>query len=160
MTGFLGTLIGRYQGQLARNRNRPFLRAAMAASALVATADGRITFSERMRMDQILENLEALKVFDPHEGVNLFNEFADALLEDPGAGHETALAAIEPLARDAETAALVLRVCLAISAADGEVSDKEQAEILALCARLGVDPKDCGLFIGGAEGVSDAAPGG
>ena len=47
MAGFLSTLMGVFREQLERNRNRPFLRATMAASALVAMAEGRVTFPER-----------------------------------------------------------------------------------------------------------------
>ena len=113
MAGFLSTLTSVFREQLERNRNRPFLRATMAASALVAMADGRVTFPEQVRVDQILETLEALKVFDPHEGVNLFNGFADAIRESSKAGRDAAVRAIEPVARDPETAALILRICLA-----------------------------------------------
>jgi tellurite resistance protein len=147
MSGFLTTLRTRYHQQLERNRNRPFLRATMAASALVAMADGKVTFSERVRIDQILETLEALKVFDPHEGVNLFNEFADAIRANSKIGRAAAVRAIEPVAGDPETAALILRICLAISEADGEVDLIEQIEIVTLCSRLGLEPKDCGLYI-------------
>ena len=87
MTGILADLVDRYQEHLERLKNRAFLRATMAACALVAVADGRVTFSERVRVDQILETLEALRIFDPHEGVNLFNEFVDAIRAHPRDGH-------------------------------------------------------------------------
>ena len=147
MSGFLTTLRTRYRQQLERNRNRPFLRATMAASALVAMADGKITFPERVHIDQILETLEALKVFDPHEGVNLFNEFTDAIRANSKIGRAAAVHAIEPVADDPETAALILRICLAISEADGAVDMDDQIEIVTLCSRLGLEPKDCGLYI-------------
>ena len=147
MAGFLSTLKSVFREQLERNRNRPFLRATMAASALVAMADGRVTFPEQVRVDQILETLEALRIFDPHEGVNLFNGFADAIRESSEAGRDAAVGAVEPVARDPQTAALILRICLAICEAGGEVSMVDQIEIVTLCSRLGIDPRDCGLYI-------------
>lgn len=147
MAGFLSTLMSRYRVQLERNRNRPFLRGTMAASALVAMADGQVTLPERVRVDQILETLEALKVFDPHEGVNLFNDFVDAIRESSKGGREAAFADVERVARNPETGALILRICLAISEADGEVAMVDQIEIVTLCSRLGIDPRDCGLYI-------------
>ena len=81
MAGFLASLLKGYRAQLERRRNEPFLQAVMAASALVATADGEVAFSQRVRVDQILETLEQLKVFDPHEGVNLFNAYAEKILD-------------------------------------------------------------------------------
>ena len=62
----------------------------MAASALVATADGDISFGERVRLDQILETLEALKVYNPHDGVDLFRDYSEVILESPKKGHAAA----------------------------------------------------------------------
>lgn len=63
----------------------------MAASALVATADGDVDFGERVRLNQILETLEALKVYDPHDGVDLFRDYPEAILESPKEGHAAAV---------------------------------------------------------------------
>ena len=147
MAGLLRTLLTDYQKELERHRNRPFLRATMAACALVATADGEVTFGERIRVDQILETLEALKVFDPHEGVNLFNEFTENTLADPKQGRDDAIRAVQAVAGKPDTADLLIRICLAISAAEGERSLVTQIEIVMLCDLLEVDPKDRGLYI-------------
>ena len=146
MSGFLDNLTSFYQERLARLRNRPFLKATMAASALVAIADGSVTFSQRMRMDQILETLTALKVFDPHEGVDLFNDYVREILDSPKEGREAAIRAITAGARDEESKRLMIRVCLAISEASGEIGLVEQIEIVSLCSLLGVDPGTCGLY--------------
>ena len=58
-------LIDGYHDMMRRYRNGPLLEGVMAACALVATSDGRVSLSERVRVDQILETLDALKVFDP-----------------------------------------------------------------------------------------------
>jgi len=150
--GFLNTLINNFQDGLERNRNRPFLKATMAACALVATADGKVSLGERVRVDQILETLEALKIFDPHEAVDLFNGFSDAILESPHEGHDLALAALAEVTDDVETKALIIRICCAISEVkhpDGEKNmiAADQIEIVTLCSRLGVDPKTCGLYV-------------
>ena len=146
MTGFLDNLTSYYQERLDRLRNRPFLKATMAASALVAIADGSVTFSQRMRMDQILDTLTTLKVFDPHEGVDLFNDYVREILDSPKEGREAAIRAITAGARDEESKRLMVRVCLAISEASGEIGLVEQIEIVSLCSLLGVDPGTCGLY--------------
>ena len=147
--GFLRSLLDQFHEELERNHNRPFLRATMAACALAASADGKITFGERVRVDQILETLDSLKIFDPHEGVDLFNEYTDRILESPKEGRKRAFEAIEDVARDDETKALILRVCCAISeanAADGEKNLVDQIEIVSLCSRLNIKPEACGLY--------------
>ena len=146
MAGFLSSLITDFQVQMERHRNRPFLRGAMGACALVASADGAVSFSERVRIDQIVETLEALKVFDPHEAVDLFNEFTDAILEDPKSGRAKALEAIQSVADNPETAQLLIRICIAVSEAKSERLLVDQIEIVMLCSVLGVDPKEFGLY--------------
>lgn len=147
MSGFLKTLIDNYEEHLERVRNRPFLEATMAACALIAIADGEVTFDERVRVDQILMTLDQLQVFDPHEGIDLFNDYAEAIQDRPREGREKAWQAIGLLDMDDETKALMLRICLAISAAKGEMPMSDQIEIVSLCSRLGIDPSDCGLYI-------------
>lgn len=147
--GFLRGLLDQFHEELERNHNRPFLRATMAACALAASADGKVSFGERVRVDQILETLDSLKIFDPHEGVDLFNEFADAILETPEIGRKQAFAVLEDMAGDDDTKALILRICCAISeadAVDGEKNLIDQIEIVSLCSRLGIKPEACGLY--------------
>lgn len=147
MPGVLSSLKSLYRDQMERQQNRPFLEAVMSASALVSSAGGPVSLSERMRLDQIINALEELKVFDPHEAVNLFNEYAQAIRETPETGREQAYARIAPLAQDPETAALILRICLGILQVEGENNMTEQIEIVSLCSRFGIDPSDCGLYI-------------
>ncbi len=147
--GFLRSLLDQFHEELERNHNRPFLRATMAACALAASADGKITFGERVRVDQILETLDNLKIFDPHEGVDLFNGFADAILETPETGRKQAFDVLKDVAKDDETKALILRICCAVSevnAEDGEKNLVDQIEIVSLCSRLGIKPESCGLY--------------
>ena len=68
--------------------------AAMAACALVSVASGSVSFRHRVHVDRLMDTLDALRVFDPHEGVELFNQFVDALKADPEAGHRHALEVI------------------------------------------------------------------
>ena len=105
MSGFLASLLSDYGQQLERHRNRRFLRATMAACALAAAADGEVSFSERMRVDQIFATLRDLEVFDPHEAVDLFNDYARAILESPRQGHERALKAVHAATADRDPAA-------------------------------------------------------
>jgi len=147
MSGFLKNLKRNYQSHMERQKNRPFLEGVMAACAMVATADGEVSFAKRVRVDQILQSLQQLQVFDPHEGIDLFNDFTDLILEHPATGHETAFLAMDRVARDAENGALMLRICVAICEADSESRLADQIEVVSLCSRLGLDPTDLGLYI-------------
>ena len=145
MTDFIGSLTGFWRERLERQRNRPFLKAVMAACALVAVADGEVSLGQRLRMDRILETLTRLKVFDPHEGVDLFNYYVDAILTSPKEGHLETVRVIQAAAGDDETRQLLIRVCIAISEAGGSMGLVEEIEIISLCGLLDVDPESCGL---------------
>jgi tellurite resistance protein len=158
MPGFLASLLNDYEAQMERHRNRPFLKASMAACALAAVADGSPTFSERIRVDQILETLETLKVFDPHDGVELFNKYSKGILEAPRDGRAKALAAVQAVTKNTDTAALIVRICLAVAESKGEKTLVDQIEIVMLCSMLGVEPIEAGLYTDGSpEDLLDKA---
>ena len=147
MAGFLTSLLGDYRLQLERHRNRPFLEATMAACAMVAAADGEISFGERIRVDQILDALDTLKVFDSNEAVNLFNNFASAIFAAPKAGREQAVTALKVVSGDPEKSAMLMRIFLAICEVGETKSLVKQIEVVMLCGLLGIEPDDFGLYI-------------
>jgi len=140
MAGFLPEVAETLRLEVERFRRRPFLRAAMASSALVAVADGDVSFPERSRLDQVLESVEALRLYDSHEAIDLFNTHVDAIVEDAATGREAALEAVAGVADDPEAAALILRICIALAGADGETSANERVALDAIAGRLGIEP--------------------
>jgi tellurite resistance protein len=146
VAGFLGALKDQYHTVMERHHNLPFLKATMAACALVATADGEVGFSERVRVDQIIETLEYLQVYDPHEAVNLFVDYCEAILKLPSEGHPKVLSQLDVVKDNPETASLLIRICLAIGEANGKTSLVDQIEIVTLCSILEIDPAHFGLY--------------
>jgi tellurite resistance protein TerB len=152
MAGFLDELKSIYRNRLLRHQNLPFLEGTMAGCALIATIKGEVSLSQRIRVDQVFEALEALQVFDPHEAVNLFNRYSEAVLKNPREGRLAALNMVKRIAAgDREKAELMIRICLAVSEADGAISLAEQIEIVTLCSILKVTPDRCGLYTGNEE---------
>ncbi len=147
MGGVIASLTEMFQERLKRQQNRPFLEGVMAACAMVATTNGKVSFAENVRVDQILQTLDSLKVFDPHEGVDIFRAFCDSILENPTVGHAQALEAVAKISSQPEEGCLLLRVCVAVSEADGEASLADQIEIVSICSRFGIEPAACGLYI-------------
>lgn len=128
-----------------RQHSRDFLAATMAASALVATADGDVSFSERMRLDQILEQLQRFGAFDVHTAIDRFNDVADDLRDHGDKGRRRTLEAIGKMDEDPDMARLLVRIACALSLADGRWSDSEQNVVAEICARLKIRPEDCNL---------------
>jgi len=145
MIGILDDLKKFFQGRSEKEQNRPFLEAAMAACAMVSISEGQVSFADRIRVDQIMETLTQLKVFDPHEGVDLFNQYAAGILASPQEGREAALKIIKTVTLDPETAEVLIDLCLAVSLSDGVTSLVEHIEIVSLCGLIGVDPDKIGL---------------
>ena len=145
MPGILDNLMHIFQTRSEKEQNRPFLEAAMAACAMVSASEGEVSFADRIRVDQIMETLTRLKVFDPHEGVNLFNHYTDRILASPKEGREEALKTIKTVTSDLETAELLIDLCLAVSLSNGITSLVEHIEIVSLCGLIGVDPDKIGL---------------
>ena len=134
-----------FERERERFKNRPFLEATMAASALVAMADGEVKFSELSALDDLLENVHELQVYDPHVAVDLCRDHIDAIAADAEAGRATALEAVGRIAGDEEASRLVVQMCLVISRSDGEFSENEADAMRDLCAALWLDPGDVGL---------------
>jgi len=145
MTGILDDLKHFFQGRSEKEQNRPFLEAAMAACAMVSASEGQVSFADRIRVDQIMETLTQLKVFDPHEGVDLFNHYAGGILASPKECREAALKKIKTVTSDPEIAEVLIDLCLAVSLSDGVTSLVEHIEIVSLCGLIGVDPDKIGL---------------
>ena len=133
-------LVQSLQLQGERLRNKKFLEASMAASALVATADGEVSFSERAAVDSVLASVQALQVFDVHDAVDLFSDFVTAIQEDPESGMSRALGAVTAVADDSEAADLVVRIGCAISRADGKLTEKEKTQVAEIATSLGIAP--------------------
>ena len=144
MGGFISSLVESYRERIERYRNRPFLRAAMASCALTTMTHGAVSLRERVRVDQVLATLDALQVFDPHEGVELFNEFVEAFRASEEQGRRLAFRAIEEeVAQEPEKAELLIRISVAICAGKEGVSVEDRQQIQALCERLGVGREVC-----------------
>ena len=145
MSAILDNLMHFFQARSEKEQSRPFLQASMAACAMISASEGEVSFADRIRVDQIMETLTRLKVFDPHEGVDLFNHYTDHILASPEEGRKSALTAIRAVTSDLETAELLIDLCLAVSLSDGITSLVEHIEIVSLCGLIGVDPDKIGL---------------
>lgn len=156
MGSLVGSLMNDVRLHMERHRSRPFLNAVMAGCALAAVADGAPSLSERIRVDQILDTLDELKLFDPNEAVDVFNAYCEGILKTPQTGRERAIAAVKAVTADAETAELLVRICLAVAEAKGEKNLIDQIEIVTLCSILDVEPRFSGLYT--ATDASSALP--
>lgn len=125
-------------GAAAGQGGKPLLEASMAAAALVATADGDVSFAERAMLDQAIDALAERAGVETHDGVAAFEDFVDAIRANSSHGRQPALSALAAFARRAarEEAAILLKISDAVAAADGETSPAEAAALMEVRAIL------------------------
>ncbi len=137
VVALLSRLTDPFVAGAARARHRPFLDATMAAAALVASADGEVSFARRHVLDQVLDSVERLKTFEVHAAVELFDGHVRALHGAPECARGKALSAVSALAGDTEAGELVLRIADAVARADGQVSAEARARLGEIARTLG-----------------------
>ena len=111
----------------------------MAASALVALADGDASLEEGAEVGRLMRVLDILRDHHPEEGVESYLRYIDTLRKDPAAIAHIRARVKSAAGGDAEAAALLVVICHAVSEADGVVRDSEIAEIDRISSMLGVD---------------------
>ncbi len=130
------------QERLQQHRDRGFLKAAMAASALAAYADGTVSLTERYSIDDMLENLERLSLHDTEKATQILNEYIHALQDDPEPAQAVLIGKLKRISADREAADLIVQIALAVSYADGHFNYAERMQFAEICETLGVDPKE------------------
>ncbi len=123
-------------------KNKDFLNAAMAGSALIAMADGSISASEKQKMIKFIESNDALSVYTTSDVIKAFQEFVSQLEFDKDIGEAKAYQAIGRMKSNTEAARLLVRMIISIASAD-DIFDFEEKKIAAKIAKeLGVDPAE------------------
>jgi tellurite resistance protein TerB len=145
MVGFFKFAREALAAELDKVRNRQFLDATMAASALVSMADGDANITELNILDQALETIQELKIYDPHDAMNLYRDYIDGLRDDSGATRDKIMQAVGKIQEDQHAARLLIQVCVAIGKADEDFSEPEKAVITELCQKLALDYDELGL---------------
>ncbi len=142
-SGFKALLTQHHQ----KVRTRQFLEASMKASALLAIADGDLSFAELMARDFVLDRVKELQVFDPNEAAEIFRQTTQELKNSPDIAKEKILTAVTKLSGDLDLAPLLIRICITIAKADYDFSEPESEVIAELSEVLGLKVEDVLLQI-------------
>ncbi|MGJ0484621.1 MAG: tellurite resistance TerB family protein [Methylomicrobium sp.] len=119
-------------------KNKDFLNAAMAGSALVAMADGSITGEEKQKMIKFIESNEALSVFTTSDVIKAFQDFVGQLEFDKDIGEAKAYQALGKIKSNNEAARLLIRMIIAIASSDGNFDTAEKKVAVRIANELGV----------------------
>ncbi len=127
-------------------RNKSFLEGVVAGCVVVAYADGSASTEEKQKMMGFMRTSEALSVFPASEVIALFEKFAQNYEFDAAIGEATALQSIAKLKGKESEARLMVRVCCAVGASDGDFDETEKGAVRRICSELGLSPKEFDLL--------------
>ena len=133
------------KAEVTKIRYKNFLEATVAGCVIVAHADGVVKPAEKQKMMGFLRNSEVLSVYSTEEVIALFDKYSKQFEFDYQIGQASALQVVAKLKSKPDEARLMVRVCCAIGAADGDFDDNEKAAVRNICAELGLNPKDFDL---------------
>ena len=131
--------------EVTKIRNKSFLESVVAGCALVAHSDGVVRPEEKQKMMGFLRNSEVLSGFSVEEVITIFDKYAKQFEFDQQIGQASALQAVAKLKGNEAEAKLMVRVCCAIGAADGNFDEGEKTVVRKICAELSLNPKDFDL---------------
>jgi tellurite resistance protein TerB len=126
-------------------RSKAFMEAVTAGCAMVAFADGVVAPEEKRKMASFIQSNEALKVYDITQVLASFDKFIGLMNTDIYIGKGEALKVIGKLKKNEEQSRLLVRVCCAIGASDGNFDDGEKAVVREICTELGLNSSEFGL---------------
>ena len=123
-------------------KNKDFLNAAMAGSALIAMADGSISSEEKQKMIKFIESNDALSIFTTSDVIKAFQDFVGQLEFDKDIGEAKAYQAIGKMKSNAEASRLLVRMIIAIASADGLFDNDEKKVAAKIAKELAIDPSE------------------
>lgn len=123
-------------------KNKDFLNAAMAGSALVAMADGSISSEEKQKMIKFIESNDALSIFTTSDVIKAFQDFVGQLEFDKDIGEAKAYQALGKMKSNTEASRLLVRMIIAIASSDGLFDNDEKKIAVKIARELAIDPSE------------------
>jgi tellurite resistance protein TerB len=119
--------------------NKDFMEAVAAGCAMIAYADGSIDSVEKQKMVGFINLNDALKVFKLNDILARFNHYVEMFEFDLSVGKTEAMSAISKLKKNTDAAKILITVCCAIGASDGNFDNNEKTIVKEMCQALGLD---------------------
>ena len=123
-------------------KNKDFLNAAMAGSALIAMADGSISSEEKQKMIKFIESNDALSIFTTSDVIKAFQDSVGQLEFDKDIGEAKAYQAIGKMKSNTEASRLLVRMIIAIASSDGLFDSDEKKIAIKIAKELAINPAE------------------
>jgi tellurite resistance protein TerB len=123
-------------------KNKDFLNAAMAGSALIAMADGNVSSEEKQKMIKFIESHDALSIFTTSDVIKAFQDFLGQLEFDKDIGEAKAYEALGKMKSNAAASRLLVRMIIGIASSDGNFDSTEKKVAIKITNELAIDPAE------------------
>ncbi|MDD1605686.1 MAG: tellurite resistance TerB family protein [Methylococcaceae bacterium] len=130
------------KSDILKFKNKDFLNAAMAGSALIAMADGTISSEEKQKMIKFIEHNDALSVFTTKDVITAFKDFVDQIEFDKDIGESKAYQALAKMKSNTDAARLLIRMIISIASSDGNFDADEKRIAVKIAKELGLNPAE------------------
>lgn len=121
--------------------------ALVAASVLVAQADGWITQGERERFLGCLQQMGIFEGKRRLEALHAFDCLADQFEQGLAVADRRAESAIRRLTGDRLAAQTLIRAAMSVASADSDFDREERTVLIRLCLLLDLSPQAFGLVV-------------
>jgi tellurite resistance protein TerB len=138
----LKTKAGELKTGALKFKNKDFLNAAMAGSALISMADGSISSDEKQKMIKFIESHDALSIFPTNDVIKSFQDFVGQIEFDKDIGEAKAYQALGKMKSNAEASRLLVRMIIAIASADGNFDAAEKMVAIKIAKELAINPSE------------------
>lgn len=137
----LGKLFKKGINQSKLIENRDYMQALLAASLLVAAADGTIEDEELKKLNDLLAQNPRIQHFGA-ELTDTLNRYAGLLRTSFRSGKNTLMREISDIKAELEDKQDLICMMLDIAEADGEIEPAEEAVMREICSKLGLRLED------------------
>ncbi len=138
----LKTKAGELKTEALKYKNKDFMNASMAGSALIAMADGSISSEEKQKMIKFIETHDALSIFTTNDVIKSFQDFVAQIEFDKDIGEAKAYQALGKMKSNIEASRLLMRMIIAIAASDGNFDDDEKNVAIKIAKELALNPSE------------------
>ena len=138
----LKTKAGELKTEALKYKNKDFLHAAMAGSALIAMADGSVSAEEKQKMIKFIENNDALSIFPTSDVIKAFQEFVGQIEFDKDIGEAKVFQALGKMKSNVEASRLLVRMIIAVASSDGNFDANEKVVASKIAKELGINPAE------------------
>ena len=138
----LKTKASELKTEALKYKNKDFLNAAMAGSALISMADGSVSAEEKQKMVKFIESNDALSVFTTTDVIKAFQDYVSQLEFDKDIGEAKAYQALGKMKSNVEASRLLVRMIIAVASSDGNFDANEQRVASTIARELGLTPAE------------------